>query len=229
MKIMSLFCLLLGISQLSFASTTQSIETINKAVRNFVESSLAPDGQYQISEAQIDNRLRLPACEQNLDVFSQSGAVKPGRNTVGIRCNDSNGWTIYSTVLIKSFKNVLILTKQLNRNERISLEHLRTESRDIATLQQGYLTDPEDIADKQAIRILAPGTVLTRQHFTEPTLIKRGQRVSIQSGKAGFMISAVGVAMTDGSKGQRISVKNISSKRIIQATVENPGVVTVYF
>jgi len=220
---------MLGISQLSFASSTQSLEIINKAVRDFVESSLAPDGQYQVSEAQIDNRLRLPACEQNLDIFSQSGAVKPGRNTVGIRCNGTNGWTIYSTVLIKSFKNVLILTKQLNRNERISLEHLRTESRDIATLQQGYLTDPDDIADKQAIRILAPGTVLTRQHFTEPTLIKRGQRVSIQSGKAGFMISATGVAMTDGSKGQRISVKNISSKRVIQATVENPGVVTVYF
>ncbi len=229
MKIFSIFCLMLGISQLSFASSTQSLEIINKAVRDFVESSLAPDGQYQVSEAQIDNRLRLPACEQNLDIFSQSGAVKPGRNTVGIRCNGTNGWTIYSTVLIKSFKNVLILTKQLNRNERISLEHLRTESRDIATLQQGYLTDPDDIADKQAIRILAPGTVLTRQHFTEPTLIKRGQRVSIQSGKAGFMISATGVAMTDGSKGQRISVKNISSKRVIQATVENPGVVTVYF
>jgi flagella basal body P-ring formation protein FlgA len=36
-----------------------------------------------------------------------------------------------------------------------------------------------------------------------------------------------GKAMSDGTKGKRIRVKNNSSKRIIEATVTAPGVVTV--
>ena len=229
MKKLSLLCLLLVASPLCLASSTQSLAVINDEVHNFVESSLAPDGQYEISNAQIDSRLQLPMCQQNIEIFAQSGEIRPGRNTIGIRCNGQNGWTIYSTVLVKSFKNVLILAKQLNREERISLEHLRSESRDVATLQQGYLTDPEDIVNKQATRILSAGTVLTRQHYTEPTLIKRGERVNIQSGKTGFMISAIGIAMMDGTKDQLIRVKNATSKRVIQATVVKPGVVNVYF
>jgi len=229
MKQINLLCLLFVVSQLCSASETQSLAVINDVVHNYVESALVPDGKYEISNTQIDNHLQLPACKQSLDVFAQSGSIKPGRNTVGIRCNDKGGWTIYSTVIVKSFQNVLILAKPLNRNDRIAFEHLKSEVRDVATLQQGYLTDPNDIVNKQATRIVPAGTVLNRQHYTEPTLIKRGQHVNIQSGKAGFLISAQGVAMMDGSKGQQIKVKNVSSRRIIRATVVNPGVVSVYF
>jgi len=229
MKKINLLCLLMAVSPFCLAYSIQSLAVINDAVHNFVESSLDADGQYEISNAQIDNRLQLPKCDQSLDIFSQSGQIKPGRNTIGIRCNGKNAWTIYSTVLIKSFKNVLILTKPVNRDDLISLEHLRSESRDVATLQFGYLTEVKDVVNKQATRNISAGTVLTSQHYTEPTLIKRGQHVSIQSGKPGFLINANGIALMDGSKGQQIRVKNASSKRVIHAIVVNPGVVTVYF
>jgi flagella basal body P-ring formation protein FlgA len=61
------------------------------------------------------------------------------------------------------------------------------------------------------------------------TLVKRGERVNIQSGKAGVLISATGTAMADGAKGQKINVKNLSSQRVIQATVVDSGQVSVYF
>ncbi|MGY6277669.1 flagellar basal body P-ring formation chaperone FlgA [Methylomonas sp. MgM2] len=229
MKTVKIFCIWFIASQACFASSTQSLNDINEAVHNFVLSSLAADGQYEISETQIDPRLQLPACDQSLAIFSQSGSIEPGRNTIGVRCNGTNNWLIYSTVSVKSFKDVIVLAKQLGRNDLIGIEHLRSESRDVATLQQGYLTNPEDIVNKQATRAIAAGTVLNRLHYTEPTLVKRGEQVSIQSGKPGFLISATGIAMMDGSKGQQISVKNISSKRVIQATVAGHGLVTVYF
>ena len=229
MKPINLLCLLLFASDLCSASTSQSIQKIQDAVHSFVQSALAADGHYQISSAQIDERLQLPACDQKLDIFAQSGEIKPGRNTIGISCPGNNNWTIYSTVLIKSFKNVLVLTKQLNRNDRISAEHVTTETRDIATLQQGYIIDPEDVINKQATRSVSAGTALNRTHYAEPTLIKRGDQVKIQSGRAGLLITSKGVAMMSGIKGQQIRVKNAASKRVIQATVVNPGVVTVYF
>lgn len=224
-----LFCLLLFASATANTAPLQSVSVIQDAVQSFVQASLDPAGQYQISSAQIDPRLQLAACNENLDIFSQSGEIKPGRNTVGIRCPGVNNWTIYSTVAVKSFGQVLILTKQLSRNDRVSPEHITTELRDTSTLQRGYLTDAADILNQQATRVIPVGSVLYKSQFTAPTLIKRGERVSIQSGKAGLLITSTGVAMMDGTQGQQISVKNVSSQRIIQATVVNSGLVNVFF
>lgn len=221
--------LLLFFSPTLPATPTQSLQDIQDSVNSFVQSSLQPDGQYQITAAQIDSRLQLPACEQNLDVFAQSGEIKAGRNTLAIRCHGLKAWTIYSTVLVREFKNVLIAGKQLDRNEVIGQEHLSTETRDISTLQQGYLSDPDEIINRQATRFIAAGSVLYRMHYAEPTLIKRGERVNIQSGRPGLLITSSGEALMDGIKGQQIRVKNISSNRVIQATVTNPSVVTVNF
>ncbi|MGR8932399.1 MAG: flagellar basal body P-ring formation chaperone FlgA [Gammaproteobacteria bacterium] len=229
MKVLTLLSVLLFSGQLYAAATTQSLEEMQSSVHSFVEASLLPDGQYQISSAQIDDRLQLPACDEGLEIFAQSGEIKPGRNTVGIHCASGNNWTIYSTVQVKSFKEVLILRKQLNRNDRISPDHITTEVRDVALLQQGFVADPQDIINKQATRSLAVGTVLNRTHYAEPTLIKRGDQISIESGRNGFLITSKGVALMNGAKGEQINVKNISSRRVIQATVKQPGVVTVYF
>ena len=106
---------------------------------------------------------------------------------------------------------------------------MATETRDIATLQHGFIVNPADVLNKQATRFTPAGTALNHTHYVEPTLINRGDQVRIQSGKPGMLITSKGIAMSDGIKGQKIRVKNVSSKRVIQGTVINPGVVTVYF
>jgi flagella basal body P-ring formation protein FlgA len=220
---------LLFVSHATIASPTQSLQSIQDAVSTYIKSSLDADGNYQIAETQLDPRLQLPLCEQSLKVFSQAGDIKAGRNTIGVHCDGSKSWTIYSVVPIKSYKDVLVLSKPLRRDEVIRAEYLTTETRDIATLQKGYLLDPAEVINKQAARNLAAGSVLNRLSYENLTLIKRGERVNIQSGKAGLQISAAGMAMMDGAKGERIRVKNITSKREVQAVVVEVGLVSVYF
>ncbi len=229
MKTIKLHALmLLFVSQVSIASPTQSLQSIEDAVMTYVKSSLEVGGNYQITETQFDPRLQLPLCEQPLQVFAQ-GEIKAGRNTIGVRCGGSKSWMIYSVVGIKSYKDVLVLSKSLRRNEMIRAEDIVTETRDIATLQQGYVLDPAEVINKQASRNLAAGSVLNKLSYEELILIKRGERVNIQSGKAGLLISATGTALTDGAKGERISVKNITSQRVIQGIVVDPGLVSVPF
>jgi flagella basal body P-ring formation protein FlgA len=58
-------------------------------------------------------------------------------------------------------------------------------------------------------------------------LIKRGDKVVISTKKSDFSIKMSGVAITDGTKNQLIKVKNQNSGRIINATVVEPGLVSV--
>lgn len=221
--------LLLLACSLCQASPTQPLQSLQDTAHAFVSSSLSGNGRYEIGSVPIDDRLQLAACDQSLTAFAQSGAVKPGRNTIGIRCDGSKRWTIYSTVIVKAFEQVLVVGKALNRNEIIKAEHLTRVKIDVATLPQGYITNPGEVLNKQAARSVAAGTALNRNHYIEPDLIKRGDRVRIQTGKPGLLITSKGVAMAGGVKGQRIRVKNLTSKKVIQATVEKPGLVTVYF
>ena len=66
-----LFCLLLFASAAANTAPMQSVSVLQDAVQSFVQTSLDPAGQYQISSAQIDPRLQLAACTENLDIFSQ--------------------------------------------------------------------------------------------------------------------------------------------------------------
>lgn len=229
MKSIKLPGILLLVSEVALAVPMQSVPLVEEAIHHYINANLDPGGKYEIGGVQIDPRLQLPQCEQALQVFAQSGEIKPGRNTLGVRCHGDKGWTIYSTASVKAFKDVLVLNRSLRRNDVIHAGYLNTETRDIGLLQQGYLTEAGEVVDKQAVRNIPAGSVLSKQHYTDLSLVRRGERVNIQSTKAGVMISAIGTAMTDGAKGQKINVKNLSSQRVIQATVVNAGQVSVYF
>lgn len=229
MKNFILRSMLLLAADIASAEPIQSVPMIEDAVAAYLSENLQPGGKYEIGPLQIDPRLQLPQCQQALQVFSQSGGIKPGRNTLGVRCQGDKGWTIYTMASIKSFKDVLVLGKSLRRGDIIQPEHLNVEMRDIGSLQQGYLSNLEDVVGKQASRAIPEGSVLNRLHYAEPALVKRGERVNIQSARAGMLISALGTAMADGVKGQKINVKNLSSQRVIQATVVETGQVSVYF
>jgi len=51
------------------------------------------------------------------------------------------------------------------------------------------------------------GSVINKLSYEDLVLVKRGELVNIQLGKAGVAISATGIAMMNGAKGERISVK----------------------
>ncbi len=221
--------LLLIISQVSIAESTQPLQSISDAVMTYVKSSLEANGKHEIEVSQLDSRLQLPLCDNPLQVYPQAGEIKAGRNTIAVRCTGSQNWMIYTSVSIKSYKEVVLLTKALRRGDVIRAEDLVSEPRDISKLTQGYIIDPADVINKQAARNLSIGSALNRLSYQALTLVKRGERVNIQTGNTGISITSTGFALADGGKGDRINVKNISSQRIIQAVVIDAGQVSVNF
>jgi flagellar basal body P-ring formation protein FlgA len=219
--------MLLSSLHLAFGEEIQTPDSLSQAAVDFVGSQLPGDAEYQITASSIDPRLKLPTCEQRLQVFSQTGEVKPGRNTIALRCDGKQSWQIFTAVQVRAMKPVLVLNAALRRGDVIHLAQINTELRDTGQLTAGYLTDIQQIVGKQASRNLSPNTVLTRQMYDEPTVIRRGQQVSIMSGNPEIQISAPGVALSDGSAGTIINVKNSSSQRVVQAKILNEQQVVV--
>ena len=60
-------------------------------------------------------------------------------------------------------------------------------------------------------------------------IVKRNQTVVIRLEKAGLLVTAIGKTMQDGRVGEYIKVRNVDSKRIILAKVEEDGTVEPIF
>ena len=215
--------------QQASASKTQSTSSIAKAVHHFVATSLPLNTDYKIKLSRFDSRLKLPQCTESLEVFTHSDSIKPGRNSIGVKCNNKKKWTIFTTASISLFKQVIVLSQPIRRGETFGKNNIKLETRDISTLRTGYLTDSFQIINKQATRNLSIGRVINKTNFTEPKLIKRGEKVYININSPYLSISAAGIALMDGIKGQNIRVKNLKSQQIIQATVVQTGQVSVLF
>lgn len=201
----------------------QSHESIHAVVSDFLTQHIGLTGEYEITLTPLDARLHLPLCAQPLEAYTQSDITHAGRVAVGVRCNAENKWSIFTSAIIKVYQNVVVLAHPVERGELITPQHLTIERKDVSSLREDFATQADEIENKQAARHLDVGTILSSRHAIIPKIIKRGDKVIITSAKPGFTIQMNGQAMTEGSKGQQIKVKNDNSGRIISATVIEPG------
>lgn len=224
----SLAAILAFSAPLTYGIKYQSHESIKSAAVDFIVSRI-PYEDYHIVAADVDRRLQLPICGEQLQAFTQAKAIKLGRISVGVRCNGPSPWTIYNPVNLKVYQHVIALRQQVRRGEILNRQHLQLQKVELSRTRQGYYTDMQALLDLQVTRNLTAGTVLLQKHVTEPLMVARGQKVIISADGTAMKIQMAGLALMDGVLGQRIRVKNEKSQRIVEGVVSQPGRVTVDF
>jgi flagella basal body P-ring formation protein FlgA len=223
-----LFVLALGISTPGLAEQPfQSHDAIYALVKETVARHINTSAEYEISVLPLDSQLKLPECTEALEASTASDSIKAGRASIGVRCSAEKKWSIFTSVVIRVYENVIVLTRPVQRGEVITGQHLVIEKRDVSKLRGDFITQAEQVENKQAARQMPEGAILGLRSFIEPRLIKRGDKIIIGTLQPAFAIRMNGIAMMDGSKGQLIRVKNENSGRIISATVIEAGLVSV--
>ena len=211
---------LIALSSVSTAyANIQSHESLHKAVESFLQAETQDTQDTEISVRDFDRRLRLHQCSAPLQAFWPLGNKRLGNTTVGVRCSGDKPWKIFVGAHIHIYKSVWVSNTGLNRNQALDLTTVSKEKRDITRLTGGYLLSDTPIEGMQIKRNIPANHVLTNSMLDSHKLVKRGERITIISRYAGIVVRAAGIAMSDGSKGERIRVKNTSSKREIEAYV----------
>lgn len=205
----------------------QSLDSIYEFVKETIARNINPSTEYEVSVLPLDSQLKLPECTKPLEVFRATDLIKAGRASIGVRCNAEKKWSIFVSAIIKAYESVIVLTQPIQRGEIFTRQHLNIEKRDISKVRGDFITQVEQVENKQAARNMPAGAILGLRSFSEPPLIKRNDKIVISSVQSGFSIRMGGISMMDGVKGQVIKVKNENSGRIISAIVIEPGLVLV--
>lgn len=231
-KLFFIFALIVALITSAYAEQKfQSHESIYQTAKDYIEQNIVSSSDYEISIAPIDSQLTLVECPESPEAFTTSDLtkVKGGRIAIGVRCNTEKKWSIFISAVIKVYLEVPVLTQPVQRGEIITRQHLAFEKRDISRLGDDIVTQVEQVESKQAIRSMPVGAILVPRNFIEPTIIKKRDKIIISAIHSAFSVRMNGLAMMDGAKGQVIRIKNQNSGRIINATVVEPGLVSVNY
>lgn len=204
------------------------LDDIRSAARTHVVERLGSRAEYAHAEpGQLDRRLRLSRCDQPLDTFSAAGSNSGGNTSVGVRCPDSPGWTLYVPVRVEMRREVIALRHAMGRDSVLHDDDLKTIEVDVSRHARGYFTRKDELVGRTLTRAVGGGTVLSPAVVAQPAMVRRGQRVTLIAGDGPVAVRAPAEALSDGRRGQRVQVRNLSSGRVIEGVVRSPTEVTV--
>ncbi|MDH5392170.1 MAG: flagellar basal body P-ring formation chaperone FlgA [Gammaproteobacteria bacterium] len=221
--------LLLGPLPLSLhASSYHDMSTLNNLVTDFLYNlpDIKRNNNTQIKVHAIDRRLKLSKCNK-VTLNLATGSQLLGKTSIRVICKQPKAWSLYVTAMISRYDDIYLSNGSFNRGHIIRQNDVYKSRKDLAKLPFGYITNPVDIIGKQFKRHVQPGRIITPSQLSNPVVIKRGDIIALQSKTNGFRVSMKGSAMTDGAIGDRIRVKNSSSKRIVEGRVTRSGVVEI--
>ena len=223
-KLSVILCCLLMYSSCAWPEDKQDLSAIHKVALEFLlVKTQGMSGKISIKVDDVDPRISLASCQQ-LEAFMPTGASILGRTSIGVRCTEKNGWTLFVTASITTTMNMLISSKPLQQGQTISAGDFNIQSGEIN--QPGIVTDELQIMGKVIKYSIGAGQLLKQDMFRAPYAVTQGETVQLISEGHGFKLRTEGQAMNNASAGQTAQVK-VQSGQVISGIAKSSGIVEV--
>lgn len=194
------------------ASGFQPVESIRAAALSTAQTG-------EEADVSLDPALRMPQCPQGLQ------ARRSGAATVEVSCPE--GWRLFVPLRVSRHQTVLVLSRTVAAGEAITADTFMAQQRDATRIAGAAIADPAEAIGRSARRTLVAGSVLTAGDLVTPRLVRRGDTIALVSNRGGIEVRMAGRALADAGVRERVSVENLSSRRVVQGMVDETGNVQV--
>lgn len=207
------------------AEARHSLAAIAAAVETHVAAGEAPDSEIRVGR--LDPRLRLAPCAEPLLLRDTRGAQGGRPAAVEVRCEGSKPWALYVPVTVRRHAEVVVAARPIARGTTLAAADLVLARVEVATGAADLFSEPEQVVGRVAGRALAQGEALHARLLRAARLIRRGDQVWLASSGGAISVSVRGTALEDGAAGDRVTVRNLSSERVVEGIIRPDGVVHV--
>lgn len=208
----SLFLLTLGWLGVACAMPQQDHASIRDVALTYAQTQTrSMPGKVSIQVANIDPRTILPACHA-LEAFMPNGSKMIGKTSIGVRCNEKPGWSVFVQATIKVSAGLLVANHPLSQGVVLSADDFTVQSGELG--QPGILTAPEHAIGKTLKFAIGAGQVLRLDMLRPDFVIKQGQTVRLYVRASNFMVGSEGQAMNDAMAGQAVRIKSATGQMI---------------
>lgn len=218
----SVFCLS---TSANAQAPIENIGQIQSQVAQFLtdEYTKTQAVKVEVKVGNLDNRLRLARCDQNLALSLKDTSNSGGNVNVQVACKGTSGWTILVPALARVYRSVAVASRTLQRGDVVTADDLTNDVKDVSEFRLGYALTTGAIVGKEVKFTVNKGEVFRNSALDAPLVIKRGDTVSVEAAAGEISVRTNGTAVTDGRIGQQIRVRNNQSARIVNAKVVGAG------
>lgn len=230
-RFLSLYCAVLAWP--AFAEPLEDLNRLHEIARaallTHLQQTAGGNLDTEVKMLPLDARLRLAACDDNVDhqVLIQPGSL--GSATVKLTCTGSARWTLFAPAQIAVFGEAAVAAHNIDRGSLVQPGDIRYVRQNLSALGANYIDLAKPIIGLALKRSVREGEVLRLSQLEEPKIIQRGDRVMLEAQSNGLSVAVQGTAMANGKLGERIQVKNTQSNQLVDAQVVGPGRVRVTY
>ncbi|TFG92166.1 MAG: flagellar basal body P-ring formation protein FlgA [Syntrophobacterales bacterium] len=214
------------------ATTTIGEETIKRVVTEYITKNMPwPTGSVRIAF-----HFRIP------------DATLSGENIVcrveGERREDFVGYSNFTVgfydkkvfrgeqsvrVKLEVSRDVVVSARYLPRGTDIQGGDVKLVQKWFEHMPSRVISSLEEAVGKRLSTSAKQNTEITRDMLREPVMVSRGKQVQVVLERGPVKITTVGLSEQNGSKGDVVKVRNLSSNQSIYATVVGESLVRVDF
>lgn len=212
-------------------ATTISKTQIESILGRFLQenSDRLPKAEIRLTILRSPEEVIVPAGTLSWKVTPSKAAIFGSSSfSIAFNVDGRSAGNCIVRVRLVALGEVAVAATSLRKGEILSPSSIRLEKRDLGDLDEPF-TETGDLLGLEAAKTISAGTVLDHDNITAPSIIRRGEMVTIIARRGPMQLTTKGLAKADGHRGQMIKVKNISSNKMIYCRVDRPGVVSVEF
>ncbi len=169
----------------------------------------------------------LPTGEISCEVLpSRPGLLLSSRFSLIFRIGGKTVKNISLRGRVEAIAPVAIAKKNLRRGEEVSPNDITFNELDISRIADA-ITSKEAFIGKKLRFALRAGQPLRAAILAEIPVIVKGDPVKITIRSKSMLLTATGLALTDGITNQTIRVRNSNSNKVLRAQVTGPGAVEI--
>lgn len=121
----------------------------------------------------------------------------------------------------------VVASKTLQRGIPIRPGDLELEAFPSNRVKPGHFSEPQDLFGMEPTQTISRGAMISNSMVRPPTLISKGDLVTVVYSKNGLNVSNEGVALESGGLGSKISVFLNESNKTVSGTIADKGVVNL--
>lgn len=208
------------------AASLITIEEIENSIANELQKQIG--GNFRLELASRHYSVSLPSSEnvsvtvENLNLNRTRGAFSATLNIANDRGDER---LINVTGRAVETIKIPVISDRLARNAVISNADLDWIDVDAATLPTNVITEATQIIGMTPRRMVTPMTALRTTDLSAPSLVQRGEMVTVLLRNGPLSLTMKGRAIDQGAKGETIRVMNPTTNRTLQVRVVDYQVV----
>ncbi|MCX6155581.1 MAG: flagellar basal body P-ring formation chaperone FlgA [Candidatus Kapabacteria bacterium] len=201
-----------------------SAAKLEKAINQYIMKNVAPDADIIVNKRLVDHVFEeddvKARCVANPETL---------RGMCNVRIEFYNTEKIIKKidipVRVKIIKEVPVSLRSLQVGSLISQQDLTLQKMDITQYSKESLQTKDALIGATVGRTIPKGWIVSSDYLKAPSIIKRGEKVTISVIQGAVRIRASAVAMQDASVGGTLKVKREGS--ILQGTVATDGTIII--